>query len=429
MTYHAFMRASLPAFTLSRIIPWFGVSLALSLIAHKSPSDLAVFSYVLALFSVVSALLPMLLATFGNVTSSLSRNDSAKRDFFTAGFTIAVFLAVISGLLCLGVFLCALNFSSMRNIDMQTFKMLSLIYIPAVPLLSLNLFLQLFHEASGKSSECSRIKTFVTLVGALGLLMMYECSTSELLTYGAMAYFLITELAVLICLLKLSRPYKHFSFREAKNTANSLLTQGLPIAIGLGGQKLYFYLIIEHLATTNTTLVAQFSLFMSIIGIVTIPAMELSQVHSLHTSQHATAAAENYRLGLSWLAVLVVSISVLLLFTGRALFALISSAVINYTPGFYSAAVFFLATSACLGLALAHLRARDDTSAPQFIINMLMLGGVMPFIYGIAWQDQSVTTLINLQGAAMLMGFLILHRRVRKIHRADEITRLPAHPL
>ncbi|WP_426116713.1 hypothetical protein [Pseudomonas sp. DSP3-2-2] len=427
MTYHAFMKASLPAFTISRIIPWFGVSLALSLIAHRSPSDLAVFSYVLALFSVVSALLPMLLATSGNVTSSLSHNETARCDFFTAGFTIALFIAVISGLLCLGVFLCALNLSSMRNIDMQSLKILSLIYIPAVPLLSLNLFLQLFHEASGKSSECSRIKTFVTLVGTLGLLIMYECSTSELFTYGAMAYFLVTELAVLICLLKLSRPYKHFSFREAKNTASSLLAQGIPIAIGLGGQKLYFYLTIERLATTNTTLVAQFSLFMSIIGIVTIPALALSQIHSLHTSQHAAGSAENYRFGLSWLAGLVMGISFLLFFTGRALFTFISGAVINYTPGFYSAAVFFLATSAFSGLALAHLRARNDTSTPQFIINMLMLGGVIPLVYGISWQDQSVTTLINLQGAAMLMGFLILHRRVLKIHRGDKITRSHAH--
>ena len=427
MTYHAFMRASLPAFTLSRIVPWFGVSLALSLIAHRSPGDLAVFSYVLALFSVVSALLPMLLATSGNVTSSLSHNETARGDFFTAGFTIALFIAVISGLLCLGVFLCALNLSSMRNIDMQAFKILSLIYIPAVPLLSLNLFLQLFHEASGKSSGCSRIKTFVTLVGTLGLLIMYECSTSKLFTYGAMAYFFITELAVLICLLKLSRPYKHFSFREAKNTASSLLTQGLPIAIGLGGQKLYFYLTIERLATADTALVAQFSLFMSIVGIVTIPAMALSQIHSLHTSQHATASAENYRLGLSWLVALIVGISFLLSFAGRAFFTFISGAVINYTPGFYSAAVFFFTTSACLGLALAHLRARNDTSAPQLIINMLMLGGVIPLVYGISWQDQNVTTLIYLQSAAMLMAFLILHRRVLKIHRDDKVARLRTH--
>ena len=422
MTYHAFMRASLPAFIISRIIPWLGVSLALSLIAHRSPSDLAVFSYVLALFSVVSGLLPMLLATSGNVTASLSGNEAARCDFFTAGFTIALFIAVISGLLCLGVFLCALNLSSMRNIDMQSFKVLSLIYIPAVPLLSLNLFLQLFHEASGKSSHCSRIKAFVTLVGTLGLLIMYEYSTSELFTYGAMAYFLITELVVLICLLKLSRPYKHFSLREAKNTARSLLTQGLPIAIGLGGQKLYFYLTIEHLATADTALVAQFSLFMSIVGIVTLPAMALSQIHSLHTSQHTRASAENYRLGLSWLAGLVSGISFLLFFAGRGLFTFISGAVIDYSPGFYTAAVFFLATSACLGLALAHLRARDDTSVPQLIINMLMLGGVIPLVYGISWQDQHVTTLIYLQASATLIGFLILHLRVLKIHLDDKKT-------
>lgn len=417
MSYNAFVANSLPAFTTSRIVPLLGISLFFSLTAHKQPEDLPVISYMLAIFSIISTIIPMLIATSGNIASSLFDDDEAKRDFFAGGFTTALGLTGITVLCCLLVFLAALNLPGMRNIETAAFKNLFFIYLPAITLLPLNLFLQLFHEANGKALQFSKIKTAITLVGSAYLIAVFSYSAADQFKYQAVAYFFITEAFILAYLLKLSAGYRFISITSARKNSGRLMRKGLPIAVGMAGQKFYFYLIVERLTASNITLTTQFSILMSVMSIITIPAQALSQVHSLHVSRYLAGSSQHYHYGLIWAAGLTSAIILFLSLVGDALFSAYGNKTIPYTTELNLATGLFLLGSALLALAMAHLRAHNDTLASQLTVNTIMLVAVIPLVFMLPWGAQAITTLIAIQGVALFTGFLILHRRIVILHR------------
>ena len=78
MRYERFMRRSLVPLTISRVMPYFGITFLLALVAHKHASDLALISYVLAIFSVVAVMLSMSLGATGNLIAEHSDDIQEK---------------------------------------------------------------------------------------------------------------------------------------------------------------------------------------------------------------------------------------------------------------------------------------------------------------------------------------------------------------
>ncbi|MFJ4143385.1 hypothetical protein [Pseudomonas sp. NPDC089734] len=421
MTYNNFVKKTLPAFTSSRLTPLLGISLLFSLTAHKAPDDLVTISYVLALFSIVSTIAPMLIATSGNTTSSLIDDEAAKRNFFTGGFTTTLCLASASTILSIMVLFIALTLPGMRNVHTPAFVSLSLIYLPAIPLLSINFFLQLFHEADKRHSNYSKIKTGTTFLGAIFLLTAFAYSPRNAFKYYAMSYFLLTEALLFIYLIKLSTGYRFISTRHAQKIASDLLKKGGPLASGVAGQKIYFYLMVERLTTTNPDLTIQLSIFMSIINIISTPSQAFSQIHSLHTSQQPTKSKYNYHHGILWTTGISSALAGLLYITGNHFFITYSNNTLHLTSSLYLTTVFFLTGNAFLALTMAHLRARNDTLTPQIIVNILMLTTATPVIYTLSWDKHEFFTLIIIQGTALFLSALILHNRISALHNRDKI--------
>jgi hypothetical protein len=417
LNYNQSIKKSLPAFILGRMIPTLGISAVFLLMAHKSSDDLAVFAYVLAVASVISGFFTMILAMVGNKTASLAGSPSEQRDVFTGGLTLALCLGALACLTCLLVTYLISGADGTRQMNPQTFWTLSLIYIASTPLLVINSFLQLFLEATGKASGYANARSSITLCCSGLLAGLFVILSSEDFTYGAMAYFFVTELLTLIFLIRLSGNQRYVSWTQAKEHSAYFLRTGIPIAAGMSGQKLYFYLLTERLARLDAHLVAELSVFMTVVGLLIIPSVAFAQVHSLQVSRHIECAKAYFRAGLAWLLGGSLLISVVVYFVGEYVFLFVGGAVIDYSARLALTLVMFLVSSSLLGLAFGHLRALSETFVPQLVINVIMLALLIPAIYAVEFDAPDLADFLMLQSAAAFLGFIVLGFRIMAVHR------------
>lgn len=419
LSYRQAVRKSLPAFIAGRLIPTAGISIVFLLMAHKAPNDLAVFSYVLAVVTMVSAPSSLLLATIGNKTASLAHNTTAQRRLFTGGFTMALGIAILTPLICLLTVYFASRASGAQLQDKEAFWNLSIIYISSTPLVVVNSFLQLFLEATGKAAHYSRLKGFITCGSGVTLTLVALSAVSESFKYYAMSYFFITEGLTLCLLIRCLSDQRLYSLVQAKAVSGYFLGTGAPIAAGLGGQKVFYYLLTERIARIDTSVVAQLSVFMTVIGLLIIPPLALCQIHSLQVSRNPQYAPGYYWRGLGMTIGIIGLVAVILLPVGEWLFQAVGGTVLPYDVKLYLLTVFFLSGSTLISFALGHLRARNDILVPQLFINTMMLVIFIPIVYSVNFTDPTLTTFLSLQGSMTWICFFSLWVRIFLMHKTD----------
>lgn len=429
MSYRKTINKSLPAFISGRLIPTIGISAVFLLMAHKNAGDLAVFAYVLAVAAVISGFFSMILAMVGNRTASLAGNPSAQSAVFTGGLTLAMCVGALTCLACLLATYLISQTSGIQQMDRQTFWTLSLIYVASTPLLVINSFLQLFLEASGKASNYANARALTVLCCGGLLAGLFVIVSSEDFTYWAMSYFFVSELITLIFLIRLSGNQRYLSWTQAKADGPYFLRTGIPIAAGMSGQKLYFYLLTERLARLDAHLVAQLSVFMTVVGLLIIPSVAFAQVHSLQVSRHIECANAYFRAGLAWLLGGSMLISMVVYLAGEYVFLFIGGAVIDYSARLALTLIMFLVSSSLLGLAFGHLRALSETLVPQLVINVIMLALLIPAIYAIQFDTPDLADFLMLQSAAAFVGFLMLGMRIMTVHRRMQVQSPADDPL
>jgi O-antigen/teichoic acid export membrane protein len=412
---------SLPAFVLGRLMPTLGVSAVFLLMAHKSPSDLAVFAYVLAAASVISAFFSLVLATIGNKAAGLTHNSSAQHDLFKGGFTIAGCLAMVTVVACLIATYLIGQATGVQQIDHSAYWALALIYISSTPVLVINSFLQLFLEATGRAAGHSKTRTLITMCCAGSLAMLLTVVDSDNFKYWAMSYFFISELLTLIFLIRLSDSQHYVSWKHAQEHATYFIRTGVPIAAGMSGQKLYFYLLTERLVRLDAHLVAELSVFMTVVGLLIIPSNAFAQVHSLQVSRQIECSKQYFRAGLFWLFGGSMLISLIIYLIGDYVFLLLGGSVVDYSPQLALTLIMFLVSSSLLSLAFGHLRALNETFVPQLLINVIMLALLIPAIYAIEFNAPDLEDFLMLQSAAAFFGFLILAVRIMVVHKRMHI--------
>lgn len=417
LTYSQTIRKSLPAFTLGRLTPTIGISAVFLLMAHKSPDDLAVFAYVLAAVSVISGFCSLVLAAVGNRVASLADSPSAQQDVFTSGFTLALCLAVLTFLGCLLATFLISKTGGIRHMDTQAYWTLSLMYVASTPLLVISGFLQLYLEATGKAAGYASARTSIT-VCCIGILaVLFAIVRIEDFKYWAMSYFFVSELITLIVLSRLSGNQRYLSWTQAKANGPYFIRTGLPIAAGMSGQKLYFYLLTERLARIDAHLVAELSVFMTVVGLLIIPSVAFAQIHSLQVSRQIGCSKQYFRTGLGCLFGGLLLITTMVFFLGEYVFHFIGGAVVDYSAKLALTLITFLTSSSLLALALGHLRALSETFVPQLVINIIMLALLIPTIYMIQFDMPDLEDFLMLQSAAAFVGFLVLGLRIVAAHQ------------
>ena len=429
MTYSQTIKKSLPAFISGRLTPIIGISAVFLLMAHKSPAELALFAYVLAAASVISGFFSLILATVGNKVAPLVDSPSAQRDVFTGGFTLALCLAVLTFLGCLLAADLISRTDSVLRMDRQAFWTLSLIYIASTPLLVINSFLQLFLEATGKAASYAKGKTLITVCCAGLLALLSLVISSNDFKYCATTYFLVTELLTFIFLIPLAGKQHYYSWAQAKKICTYFIRTGVPIAAGMSGQKLYFYLLTERLARIDVHLVAELSVFMTVVGLLIIPSVAFAQIHSLQVSRQIDCSKAYLRAGLNWLLGGSLLISMVLYFVGEYVFLLIGGSVVEYSARLALTLVMFLVSSSLLSLAFSHLRALNETLVPQLLINLIMLALLIPALYAVQFDTPDLEDFLMLQSAAAFVGFLVLGLRIMTVHRRMQVQLPVTDPL
>lgn len=415
-SYTHAMRRTLVPLTTSRVMPYCGITFLLALTAHNRASDVALIAYVLAVFSVLSVVTSMSLGATGNLVAEYSADTPGRRRLFQGGFGVALAMALVA-LLVGSVLVSVVIYLPGAQMETSKIHTLALIYTAAIPLLVINTFLHFFHEASGDAAACSAIKSGSTALACVCLCIAYGTSGSDNFIYWAMGYFIFSEAVLLVCLLGLSwRRQLCFSPVYCRRTVQNIINLGLPIAFGLAGQKLYFYLLNEKLATLTFVLVAQLSVYMSVMGLLMIPVVAYCQAHSLYISGHAEQRSGSYAKGQVGLGVGVVLILCMLLWGGPLLFCWLGGSIVTFDRDAFVSMAFLLASSAILSLSTAHLRGLRDTLASQLVMNVLMLSVLVPIIYFAGLGSADIHFYLRLQSGGLLMGFIALQLRIRHMH-------------
>lgn len=421
-TYTQYMRARLAPLTTSRIMPYCGITFLLALTAHNQASDVALIAYVLAIFSVVSVMASMSLGAMGNLVAECAGDVRQKENLFRGGFGIALVMA--SGVLLIGVMLAsAVPWLPGALMDVNKIRYLAFIYIMAIPLLVVNTFLHFFHEANGDAGVCSWVKMVSTLCCVVYLCVAYKVSENGQFVYWAMAYFVFGEALLLLCMVLLTWRRK-FNFIPVycKRTVLNVTRLGLPIALGLAGQKLYFYLLNERLAVLMPGGVAQLSVYMSVVGLLLIPVVAYCQAHSLYISGQADGSWRSYLKGQTGLLGLTGLMLGVLLLSGGRLFFWLGENIVPFDQRAFITTAVLLSSSAILSLSTSHLRGLRDTLAPQLIMNTLMLSVLVPIIYLVRVDSADIHFYLRLQSAGFLGGFACLQLRIRFMHQKAALT-------
>lgn len=421
LAYTENLKKNLWNFILSRLFPFFGISIAAALLAHKNILDLPAFAYVLAVFSVISTTFSMPLAAIGNIIHN-KKESLLPQQIFEEGLTVAALFSLLSLFVAALAMITIIQTTSLNTANNKSFLYLSIIYIPAIPLLVFNTFTHIFHEASDNAARCATIKKWCTSAGCGLLAIFFLLADKTSFCYFAIAYFPAVELATFVCLTRLSvrSGYRHV-IKNPKNMLPSIVSLGFPIAAGMAGQKVYYYLLNSKLLSLSEKLAGDLSICMSVIGFLSIPLIGFSQLHSVYTSKNAADAETIYRRGLISCVVLLLAIGVIFSILGKLLFFIFGDDSLSFTmEGFISISVSIFCSGYFM-LTTSHLRAMKDTLVPQLTINLIMLAVLIPVIYMSGITGESIYTYILLQSAAIFVAALLLQYRIYHLHKRSVI--------
>ncbi|MNF55365.1 hypothetical protein D3C84_368220 [compost metagenome] len=418
MRYLSHLKSIFIPMLLSRAIPVAGITVLFSLIAHKSNNGLAVFSYALAIFTIISALSSMCLSATGNIVASPSSDIFFAQRVFSSGLCLSVVISAIGTFVALIIARYIQFLPGAQNLNEETLQTLALLYIVCIPLAVTNTFLHLFHESSGLALTCTKIKTFVTCAGCIFLGVAFFTANAHLFLFLAMSYFGLTELIAFSALVKLSAD-RSLKFRLffCRKTIKQTLTLGFPIAVGLGGQKIYFYFLNERLAILELQLVAELAVFMTLVGVLLIPYITLSQAHSLYISKTTHHRIDAYGLGFVGLIVLTAALLIPGLLLDDVIFALIGGRTLPPSPALLKVLPFFLVSNGLLSLTMGHLRGMHDTLTPQLVVNLATFLTLVPVFYFITPAPPSLTWYMAIQSLALLCIWAVLTARIVILHR------------
>lgn len=419
MSYTQHLKKTFSPILISRALPITGISLLFSILAYNGSEGLAIFAYTLALFSVISTITSMCLSAAGNIMAAPNQDHHSAQAIFSAGLYLSCAAAGTATLLSVALAGAVTYLPGANTLDPHTVSSLALIYTACIPMAIINTFLQLFHEGAGNAGACAKTKTFATLTG-IAFLFLATGHTGKNFLSLCMCYFLIVELVTLIILIIVSRGHGLvIAPRYDAKTTGILIKLGLPIAIGLAGQKLYFYLLNERIAVLDTELISQLSVFMTASGLLLLPYVALGQAHSLYISKMARGRHPYYWVGLSWLCMLTLVIAALGMQLGGWFLRLVGDSVLLPTPSLLVTLLLFLFSNGLLSLAMGHLRGAGDTLTPQVAVNVVIFSTLIPVFYLVTPKVADLAWYMNIQSAALLCVALGLGLRIWLLQRTS----------
>ncbi|MFF7709193.1 hypothetical protein [Pseudomonas sp. NPDC007930] len=413
MHYFLHMKKVLLPMFIGRLVPVLGITLVFSLVAHSSSAQLATFAYALASLSVLTALTSMCLSATGNVIAGQGQGERGAQQVFSSGLLLAAALALVGTLAAMALAQTLWRLPGAGHFDLPYLVNMAWLYVLCVPFTIANVFFQLFHEGAGFASRCATVRTCAAgISGGLLWVALWFFSGRDF-ALMAMGYFFLSECLAFLAFIRLARQ-RGLRFKPALDAqwAQQILFLGVPVSFGLAGQKLYFYCLNERLAQASIDLVAQLAAFMNIAGLLLIPALALSQAHSVYVSKIAAGRGTAYGQGIGCFLLLMLVLAAAAVLLGEPVVALMSGVTLSYSPGLLAAIMVYLASSGFLALVMGHLRGMNDTLRPQLIVNLMLFTLLVPVIYCVAPATLGIMGYVWLQSAALALMGAVLSVRV-----------------
>ncbi|QGH59317.1 hypothetical protein [Dickeya poaceiphila] len=394
-------------FCTSRFSPYIGFMIITIVMARYNREELAIFSYFTALFALPVTILSMPLAMIGNLVTSGQRDGKSGGAIFLSGIPLGIILSIS------GFFISWIIGDFFLNVyEKESYQ----VYIYCVPFLIFNNYLFFFIESFISSGFIAKIKALLSLLSSL-FIASIAFYLSDIKAIDVFWSFLFIEVSFLffyggvIFYKKIDWNLKEINY---KRITSQLIKFGSPIAIGLAGQKLVYFLLTQRLMGINPLYVSDLSVIMSVIGLISIPVGAFSQIHSLFVSERKLS--EQYvffKVGL-FLILLICLITMLLLsiFMKEIMMLYGNSALLNNTPVYISIFLLFI-TSSYMQLGMSHLRAINDTFIPQGVANIVLIILFLPIIWMPSFNNMNVSSFIIVQAACLFIICLFLFLRVK----------------
>ncbi|MCO7261049.1 hypothetical protein [Dickeya zeae] len=394
-------------FCVSRFAPYIGFMIITIVMARYNREELAIFSYFTALFALPITILSMPLAMIGNLVISGQRDGKSGGAIFLSGMPLAIILSISGFFISWGIGDFFLNLY-----DKESY----LVYICCVPFLIFNNYLFFFIESFISSGFIAKVKLFLSLISSLlvSSISFYFGDIKAVYVFGS---FLFIEVSFFFFYGGVIL-YNKIDFKliglNYKRTTSQLIKFGSPIAIGLAGQKLVYFLLTQRLMGINPLYVSDLSVIMSVIGLISIPVGAFSQIHSLFVSERKLPEQYGFfKVGLFLILLICLFIMLLLsIFMKEVMMLYGNSALLNNADVYISIFLLFI-TSSYMQLGMSHLRAINDTLIPQGVANIVLIVLFLPIIWMPSFSSMSVPSFIIVQAVCLFIICLFLFLRVK----------------
>lgn len=419
MDYLDNFKRNIVPFTLSRLLPYLSIAVIIVLQAHKAFSDLSMLAYLLATYAVPVSIISMSIAIIGNFVA-LNKGDFEKNSrLFRASLSASMVLAIATTAVCLLIHVYWIGDSTISSIDKVKLGNLSFIYLLSTPLLVINTFLFFFNEAYKKASSSTRIESISAAFSFIFVFAAYAFSEDDKFCYFAVASIVVCEALTLFMyvLLSINRGFK-FKLAFDPSIFKEIAVVGLPVALGLGVQKIFFLLLTERLIRIDNDLVSMLSVSMSIVGFLLIPASAFSQLHSLHVGRNYRGLARYNGIGILYLiCISIFSFAPFVLFS-NFFYEVFGGNEKLADNNLTLAITCFLFSSALTAFSMSQLRAVKDTLIPQVLIGSLMLLVLYPIFASSYFDDSGLPDFLYAESVALFVCCIILHFRTIYLGRS-----------
>ncbi|MBA1244863.1 hypothetical protein [Pseudomonas japonica] len=378
-------------FCANRFLPYIGLTFAGILLAHKNIDEFSFFSYISSAFIFPATIATFIFYAIGNLPPPSSTEH--RQRVFNSSFAAAITLSGISCLVCTGILYASSAQLAAYASDYQTSR-LSWFYIAYTFFYIINGFFNSYFEAwlKDKTSTTGRTLgfTFLVVVSSFGYFQWESLNYSTKLAELMLGCAVFESAYYLSRCLRLGLLSKSFEYK----IISDLLRIGAPMGIGLAFQRLAILLVNARLLLIDKDFVSLYSIAMSIVSLLLIPASAFAQIHTIYVTRNKAI-----KLGFHPIVLLAINLApavFLIMYFGDAIlpFYGLPPGLAGQVSEASHGTALILGSTAPLMLITAHLRAKGSSLRPQILINISVYCIYIPIIFSGALDNRPPTSLL-----------------------------------
>lgn len=401
----------------------------LALVGHNDVMELAYFAVVISVFGPIFAISCLMLGGMQNFSAELKgrADDTGLLKLFCNGFILSLSIGVIAFFLSKSLAILIYDHVG-GGLDTKRLQSIHQLFSWAIPFVVVSTTFSLFLQGTGKQSTVAKLN-FVDVFLQISLsyfLMDYRIVLGIGVAESVIAAFVISDIVINLLLgrqcvrmLGLFSVIQGVLLQFSRRQLSELLRFGVPIACGMGTQKATLSVLTLMIASTGAENASAYSITLSIIHLLQIPMIGVSQGNSILVSKDAGAKLEDsYHRRLSTAALLTFNFVFLTSFVWYLFCAELAKIftteifLIDIVAGVQFPVMFFIGANSFVLLMMAHQRAKRDVIWPQMVMNCSLIFIAVAGGYTLLQMSMlDLTSILMLHSTALFIVGLAIWRR------------------